>query len=108
MTSGEVGPLTSAYLFSATVNLEKALPPISLLEDGKRVVEPITGGNIYRPGFNTTIDSGVDAPIVITNNGTTAQIPYIYALVAEHNGLGGFHITMSIISREKCVDSCAK
>ncbi|KAJ5969982.1 hypothetical protein N7501_006230 [Penicillium viridicatum] len=86
MTSGGVGPLTSTYLFSATVNLEKALPPIPLLlEAGKRVVEPITGGTIYRPGFKTTI--GVDAPIVVTNNGTTAQIPYIYALVGEHNGL---------------------
>ncbi|KAJ5928227.1 hypothetical protein N7466_007183 [Penicillium verhagenii] len=46
---------------------------------GKRIVEPITGGTIYGPGFNATIDGGVAAPVVVTNNGTTTQIPYIYA-----------------------------
>ncbi|KAE8389868.1 hypothetical protein ETB97_012357 [Aspergillus alliaceus] len=78
-STAEVGPLTSTYLFSATVKLGKALTPIPLLGGGKRIVEPIIGGTIYGPGFNATIDGGVAAPIVVNNDGTTTQIPFIYA-----------------------------
>jgi hypothetical protein len=90
-----VGPLTSAYLFSATVNLGKALVPIPLLEGGKRIVEPITGGTIYGPGFNATIDGGVAAPVVVTNNGTTTQIPYIYAYGHADDG-SPFYIEVTL------------
>lgn len=95
-----VGPLTSAYLFSATVNLGKALTPIPLLEGGKRIVEPITGGTIYGPGFNATIDGGVAAPVVVTNNGTTTQIPYIYAYGHADDG-SPFYIEVTLIYVER-------
>uniref|UniRef100_UPI003BEF4C47 DUF3237 protein n=1 Tax=Aspergillus TaxID=5052 RepID=UPI003BEF4C47 len=67
------------YLFSATVNLGGALAPIPLLGGGTRVVEPITGGTIYGPGFNATIEGGLAAPILIKENGTTSQLPWVYA-----------------------------
>jgi hypothetical protein len=75
------------YLFSATVTLGKTLGPISLLEGGKRVVEVITGGIIYGPGFNATIEGGLAAPIVVaTADGTQVQIPYIYAYGVASDG----------------------
>ena len=93
-----VGPLTSTYLFSATVNLGKALAPIPLLEGGKRIVEPITGGTIYGPGFNATIDGGVAAPVVVTNNGITTQLPYIYAYGHADDG-SPFYIEVSFTTK---------
>lgn len=69
-----------SYLFSATVNLGKSLGPIPMVEGGFRVVEIITGGTIYGPGFNATIEGGVAAPILVDKgDGTRVQIPYIYA-----------------------------
>jgi hypothetical protein len=88
------------YLFSATVNLGKPLDPIPLLEGGKRIVEPITGGSIYGPGLNATIDGGLAAPILVANDngvGTKAQLAFIYAyghasdgspFYIEESGLG--------------------
>jgi hypothetical protein len=71
---------TPSYLFSASVNLGKNLEPIPLLEGGIRIVEPITGGTIYGPAFNATIEGGLAAPIVVnTGNGTKAQMAFIYA-----------------------------
>ena len=68
------------YLFSATVNLGKSLGPIPMVEGGVRIVEKITGGEIYGPGFNASIEGGVAAPILVDNgDGTRVQIPYIYA-----------------------------
>lgn len=68
------------YLFSATVHLGKSLGPIPMVEGGLRIVETITGGTIYGPGFNATIEGGVAAPIVFNNDdGTRTQMPYIYA-----------------------------
>ena len=68
------------YLFSATVNLGKNLDPIPLLEGGIRIVEPITGGTIYGPAFNATIEGGLAAPIIVKDeNGTKAQMAFIYA-----------------------------
>jgi len=67
------------YLFSTTVNLGKRLGPIPMVEGGVRIVETITGGRIYGPGFNATIEGGVAAPILVNNgDGTRIQIPYIY------------------------------
>ncbi|OJJ42368.1 hypothetical protein ASPZODRAFT_147355 [Penicilliopsis zonata CBS 506.65] len=72
--------LTSSYLFSATVNLSTPLKAISLLEGGVRVVEPITGGKIWGPGFNATIEGGLAAPVIVSNNETgRAQLAYIWA-----------------------------
>ncbi|RAH49628.1 uncharacterized protein BO66DRAFT_314352 [Aspergillus aculeatinus CBS 121060] len=72
--------LTSTYLFSATVNLSPPLSPISLLEGGVRIVEPITGGTIYGPGFNATIEGGLAAPIIVSSNDTgKAQMAFIWA-----------------------------
>jgi len=68
------------YLFSATVNLGKSLGPIPMVEGGLRIVETITGGTIYGPGFNATIEGGIAAPVLVNNSdGTRIQIPYIYA-----------------------------
>ncbi|KAL2861154.1 uncharacterized protein BJX67DRAFT_391585 [Aspergillus lucknowensis] len=75
----QVGPLVSTYLFSATVNLGGALAPIPQLGGGTRVVEPITGGKIYGPAFNATIEGGLAAPILLNDNETTWQIPRAYA-----------------------------
>ncbi|OCK74286.1 hypothetical protein K432DRAFT_470314 [Lepidopterella palustris CBS 459.81] len=67
------------YLFSATVNLGKSLGPIFMVEGGVRLVETITGGAIYGPGFNATIEGGVAAPILVDNgDATRILIPYIY------------------------------
>jgi hypothetical protein len=75
------------YLFSATVNLGKSLGPIPMVEGGVRVVETITGGSIYGPGFNATIEGGVAAPILVDNgDGTRIQIPYIYAYGIADDG----------------------
>ena len=81
-TSAAVATPTPSYLFSATVNLGKHLDRIPLLEGGTRIVEPITGGTIAGPAFNATIEGGVAAPILISNdagNGTKAQMAFIYA-----------------------------
>ena len=68
------------YLFSAIVNLGQSLGPIPMVEGGVRVVETITSGTIFGPGFNATIQGGVAAPIVVDNaRGSKIQIPYIYA-----------------------------
>jgi hypothetical protein len=75
------------YLFSATVNLGKSLGPIPMVEGGVRVVETITGGTIYGPGFNATIEGGVAAPILVDNgDGTRIQIPFIYAYGTASDG----------------------
>jgi len=51
-----------------------------MVEGGLRIVETITGGSIYGPGFNATIEGGIAAPILVNNSdGTRIQIPYIYA-----------------------------
>ena len=69
-----------SYLFSATVNLGKKLGPIPMVEGGVRIVETITGGTIYGPGFNATIEGGVAAPVLVdSGDKTRVQIPYIYA-----------------------------
>ncbi|KAF3484363.1 uncharacterized protein GIQ15_03687 [Arthroderma uncinatum] len=71
---------TPTYLFSATVTLAKPLNPIPLLEGGIRIVEPITGGSIQGPAFNATIEGGVASPIIVkSDDGTKAQMAYIYA-----------------------------
>lgn len=76
-----------SYLFSATVNLGKSLGPIPLVSGGVRMVETITGGTIYGPGFNATIEGGVAAPILLDNgDGTRVQIPYIYAYGTASDG----------------------
>lgn len=89
---------TPTYLFSATVNLGKPLGPIPVVSGGVRIIETITGGQIYGPGFNATILGGVAAPILIdnannndTNNTknktkTRIQIPYIYAYGIASDG----------------------
>jgi hypothetical protein len=77
-TAGVATP-TPSYLFSATVNLGQPLDPIPLLEGGIRIVEPITGGTINGPAFNATIEGGLAAPIIVNNNGTKAQMAFIYA-----------------------------
>ena len=75
------------YLFSATVNLGKSLGPIPMVEGGVRIVETITGGGIYGPGFNATIEGGVAAPILVdSGDRTRIQIPYIYAYGTASDG----------------------
>ena len=75
------------YLFSATVNLGKSLGPIPMISGGVRVVETITGGTIYGPGFNATIEGGVAAQILIENgDGTRIQIPVIHAYGTASDG----------------------
>lgn len=76
------------YLFSATVTLGESLGPISLVEGGDRVVEVITGGTIYGPGFNATIAGGVAAPVIVVDktSGDIVQIPYIYAYGTASDG----------------------
>lgn len=69
------------YLFTAVVNLSKALGPIPIAEGGVRVVNPITGGEISGPGFKATVEGGHAGPVIV-NGGTPAtriQTPYIYA-----------------------------
>ena len=68
------------YLFSASVNLGPAVGPISLLEGGLRIVEPITSGTISGPALQATIEGGLAAPIVVSHgNGTKTQLAFIYA-----------------------------
>lgn len=51
-----------------------------MVEGGVRIVETITGGGIYGPGFNATIEGGVAAPILVdSGDKTRIQTPYIYA-----------------------------
>lgn len=58
-----------------------------MVEGGVRIVETITGGGIYGPGFNATIEGGVAAPVLVdSSDRTRIQIPYIYAYGTASDG----------------------
>lgn len=48
-----------------------------MVEGGVRIVETITGGRIYGPGFKAIIEGGVAAPILV-NNGDRTRIQTLY------------------------------
>ncbi|KAK8127321.1 hypothetical protein PG984_008429 [Apiospora sp. TS-2023a] len=78
---------TPNHIFSASVNLGTPLGPIPLLEGGQRVVEPITGGTITGPAFQATIEGGLAAPIIVSNqDGTKTQLAFIYAYGHAEDG----------------------
>ncbi|KAJ3548089.1 hypothetical protein NM208_g1173 [Fusarium decemcellulare] len=83
---------TPTYLFTAKLQVGKPLDPIPLLEGGVVIVEPLVSGTISGPYLNGTIESGLVAALVVSNNTITGkeksvQIPSIYVYGKTSDGL---------------------